>query len=242
MTIMKPLHFSFLILLVASSFFSCNKNEEIPNHYDILVEGNLLDASNMEPIENGDVFVYRRLRSASSGLGSGGLGSKYLETKSDENGYYRFDFEVDNDYAYYVLSKTDGYYEHAHTHYSKERFGENPTSGSKQIQFRGTTKKDYFNFNIALIPQATIEVRVVNVTKIYDRFFMNTPPGSPIGTSLQLHGFDVDATNYYTVYGGFDWFLSTFYLKPGETAEDAERVKVHYNATPHDLTKILIEY
>lgn len=233
---MKTLRLPILVILITCGFLSCNKQEEIPNNYDIVVEGHLLDASNMEPIENGDVFVYSRLRSSS------GVGTKYLETKSDENGYYRFDFEVDNDYSYFVLSKTEGYYEHAHSQFPKELFGENPTSGRIQIQFRGSTIKDYFNFNIALIPQATIEVRVVNVNKIYDRFFMNIPPGSPIGTSLQLNGFDVDETHYYTVYGGFDLFLSTFYLKPGETAEDAERVKVHYNATPHDLTQILIEY
>ena len=202
----------------------------------------MLDASNMEPIENGDVFVYRRLRSASSGLGSGGIGTKYLETKSDENGYFRFDFEVDNDYSYFVLSKTDGYYEHAHSQFPKERFGENPTSGRIQIQFRGTTKKDYFNFNIALIPQATIEVRVVNVTKVYDRFGMNTPPGSPLGMGLQLHGMDVDVTHYYTVYGGFDMELQTFRYKPGEGPGEGDLVRVNFNATPHDLTQILIEY
>lgn len=236
---MKPLHFSVILLLIASILFSCNKKEEEQlNHFDILVEGTLLDATNMEPIENGDVFVYRKLRSISGFA----LGDKYLETKADESGYFRFEFEVDNDYAYSVISETDNYYGHWHSHYSKEMFGDNPTSGRKYIQFRGSTIKDYFNFTIALIPEATIEVRVVNVNKVYDRFFMNTPPGSPIGTSLQLHGFDVDETNYYTVYGGFDWFLSTFYLKPGETAEDAERIKVYYNATPHDLTQILIEY
>ena len=240
---MKTLRLPFLVILITCGFLSCNKKEEEQlNNFDILVEGHLLDASNMEPIENGDVFVYRRLRSSSSGLSGGGLGSKYLEAKTNENGYYRFEFEVDNDYGYAVLSKTDGYYEHAHSQFPKERFGENPTSGSKHIQFRGTTKKDYFNFTIALIPQATIEVRVVNVTKVYSRFGMNTPPGSPIGTSLQLYGFDVDETYYYTVYGGFDWFLTTFLYKPGEGPGEGKRVDVHYNATPHDLTQILIEY
>ena len=234
---MKPLlRLPFLVILITCGFLSCNKKEEEQlNNFDILVEGTLLDASNMEPIQNGDVFVYRMLRP------SGKLGNKYLETKTDESGYFRFEFEIDNDYMYSVISKTDGYYEHAHTHYSKERYGDNPTSGRKDIDYFNP-KKDYFNFTIALIPEATIEVRVVNVTKVYSRFGMNTPPGSPLGMGLQLHGMDVDVTHYYTVYGGFDMELQTFRYEPGEGPGEGDLVRVNFNATPHDLTKILIEY
>jgi hypothetical protein len=227
----------FFLLFIGFIANACTKktSDGHPNHFDVVVEGFLFDVSNMEPIANGKVFVLRDLRQRLYII------PEYLETTTNENGYYRFEFKIDNEYAYQVISRTDDYYRHYGVHYNYLVNGNKPTSGGLILNYEAP-KKDHFFFMIKLIPTATIKVRIVNVQKIYDRFGLNTPPGSPLGSGGSFFGMDVDETLYFTVFGAVDLKLDTFRYQPGEGPGEGEHVIIPFKATPHDVTEILIEY
>ncbi|WP_417610775.1 carboxypeptidase-like regulatory domain-containing protein [Owenweeksia hongkongensis] len=86
-----------VILLSVILFTSCTKadNDDDLNGHTI-VEGQLLDASTLEPIAAGTVIIE--------------YGSSKMDTTTGSNGDYRFDFVHEDKYAYYITATADKYF------------------------------------------------------------------------------------------------------------------------------------
>lgn len=217
-------------------FISC-KPDKIT---DVVVEGVLLDISNFEPIEGGLVEI----RTGPSGFASGGRSprNKFLEYKTDETGVYHFEFSLEDGLSYELIASSPLHYGNLGVDWS-QRFTTKGLTPSNSVRLN-VRREDYFNETIFLLPQATLRLRIVNVEKVYDRFFLNTPPGSPLASGLQLSGMNVDETHEFTVFGDVENTLYGGVFEPGGNYENGKYKYTSYTiyCKPHDITEFTIEY
>lgn len=225
------LSFFFIILLAINS---C-KPDKIT---DVVVEGVLLDASSLEPIEGGTVEI----NSGKAGLaGTGSAHTKFLEMTTEADGKFYFEFTRDKNLLYMLYAKTLN-------HYGNRSVGTwpmtyNGESPSTTI-YLDVHQTAHVRQDIRLPPKATLRIRFINVDKIYDRFFLNTPPGSPIASGLQLSGMNVDEWHEFTVFGDIENTLNGGVFEPGGNYENGKYKYVSYKifCKAHDVTELTIEY
>ena len=223
-------------LVVLSTACEKEPDYEKQGFIEVTVEGRAIDVYSQEPIDSAIVQIHSGLR---SGLYPGFVNRTYV---TNNNGYYSFKFKADLDSAYYVSAVAKDYYTNYGITWGDWRFnGNRPTSHAPYIQYHNPWK-DKFEFNLSLVPSAILKVRVVNRDGVYDRFAMNTPPGSPLGNNIWVGGMHVDQEYEFTVYGGTELTLSTHRYKPGDGPGDGDYVPIKMTCLPHQTNTLLIEY
>jgi len=223
-------------LVVLSTACEKEPDYEKQGFIEVTVEGRAIDVYSQEPIDSAIVQIHSGLR---SGLYPGFVNRTYV---TNNNGYYSFKFKAYLDSAYYVSAVAKDYYTNYGITWGDWRFnGNRPTSHAPYIQYHNPWK-DKFEFNLSLVPSAILKVRVVNRDGVYDRFAMNTPPGSPLGNNIWVGGMHVDQEYEFTVYGGTELTLSTHRYKPGDGPGDGDYVPIKMTCLPHQTNTLLIEY
>jgi len=223
-------------LVVLSTACEKEPDYEKQGFIEVTVEGRAIDVYSQEPIDSAIVQIHSGPR---SGLYPGFVNRTYV---TNNNGYYSFKFKADLDSAYYVSAVAKDYYTNYGITWGDWRFnGNRPTSHAPYIQYHNPWK-DKFEFNLSLVPSAILKVRVVNRDGVYDRFAMNTPPGSPLGNNIWVGGMHVDQEYEFTVYGGTELTLSTHRYKPGDGPGDGDYVPIKMTCLPHQTNTLLIEY
>lgn len=236
---MKKLFF-FLPFLILTTV-SCTKEPpyEAQGYIDITFQGRLIDVYSQEPIVNGTAQLHHNSRAN----GGGYPGFVYRAVQTDESGYFRFDIRADLDSSYSVSCVAEDYYGNYGVSYNSDRLfnGNVPTSHAVGLKYHNPWK-ERFSATISLVPTATLRIHLVNVNGVYDRFGMNTPPGSPLGNNIWTSGMNVDEYYEFKVYGGTEINLDTFKFLPGANSTQYEYLQIHITCTPHDVTELLIEY
>ncbi|MFC4872106.1 hypothetical protein [Negadavirga shengliensis] len=225
-------NFLFYSCIFLFAIISC-KPDKIT---DVVVEGVLLDASSLKPIEGGTVEI----NTGTAGLaGTGSAHTKFMDMQTDANGKFHFEYTIEEGLMYVL-------YADAPHHYGNRSIGTwsityNGESPSKRTNLT-LQKKAQIHEVIRLPPQGTLRIRIINVDKIYDRFNLNTPPGSPLASGLQLSGMNVDETHEFTVYGDVENILSTFRYRPGDGPGEGDHVTIPVFCKAHDVTEYTVEY
>jgi hypothetical protein len=223
-------------LVVLSTACEKEPDYEKQGFIEVTVEGRAIDVYSQEPIDSAIVQIHSGLR---SGLYPGFVNRTYV---TNNNGYYSFKFKAYLDSAYYVSAVAKDYYTNYGITWGDWRFnGNRPTSHAPKVKYHNPWK-DKFEFNLSLVPSAILKVRVVNRDGVYDRFAMNTPPGSPLGNNIWVGGMHVDQEYEFTVYGGTELTLSTHRYKPGDGPGDGDYVPIKMTCLPHQTNTLLIEY
>jgi len=223
-------------LVVLSTACEKEPDYEKQGFIEVTVEGRAIDVYSQEPIDSAIVQIHSGLR---SGLYPGFVNRTYV---TNNNGYYSFKFKAYLDSAYYVSAVAKDYYTNYGITWGDWRFnGNRPTSDAPKVKYHNPWK-DKFEFNLSLVPSAILKVRVVNRDGVYDRFAMNTPPGSPLGNNIWVGGMHVDQEYEFTVYGGTELTLSTHRYKPGDGPGDGDYVPIKMTCLPHQTNTLLIEY
>ena len=239
---MKSLKHIFTQILLAFGLVLLNSACEKEPDYEkqgfieVTVVGRAIDVYIQEPIDSAIVQIHSGLR---TGLYPGFVNRTYV---TNSNGYYSFKFKAYLDSAYYVSAVAQDYYTNYGITWGDWTFnGNRPTSHAHKVNYHNPWK-DNFEFNLSLVPSAILKVRVVNRDGVYDRFSMNTPPGSPLGNNIWVSGMHVNQEYEFTVYGGTEITLSTQRYKPGDGPGDGDYVPIKMTCLPHQVNTLLIEY
>ena len=175
---------------------ACDKEPDYEKQgfIEVTVEGRVIDVYSQEPIDSAIVGIHSGPR---TGVYPGFVNRTYV---TNSNGYYCFKFNAYLDSAYYVSAVARDYYTNYGITWGSWTFnGNRPTSHAPNVNYHSPWK-DKFEFNLSLVPSAILKVRVVNRDGVYDRFSMNTPPGSPLGyhiDNIQVLTNGENARKYY---------------------------------------------
>lgn len=182
------------------------------------------------------------INTGTSGLaGTGAAHTKFMDIQTDADGKFRFEFTREDGLMYVLYADGPNHYGNRSIGTWSITYNGEPPSNYTHLNVR---RNAYINETIRLPPQATLRLRIVNVDKVYDRFFLNSPPGSPLASGLQLSGMNVDEIHDFTVYGDVENTLYGGVFEPGGNYDNGKYQYVSYKVfcKAHDVIEYIIEY
>ena len=193
------------ILLSGLAITACSKAKEQPentlNHTE--VKGQLLDASTLEPIANGTIYLTKR---EGGNLWNPGHDIPFKEITTDQNGYYEYSFVHNWDSIYSVFATAENYFTN-HNSGAGVTYPTGRTTGQIAL-----SSGKINNGNILLAPRCWLKLRIRNTSQKHNRISINgiDPSGN---NALSFSGYEVDSYTIVLKYGNYENELPIFLYK-----------------------------
>jgi hypothetical protein len=173
------------ILTFASiALFACKKTK----NQDVVVEGTITDYRNGSGLSN--VYLVLDEQVVSGGVLSGGF-TTVAETSTSSDGAYALEFARSNALTYRVGIEKTGFFDR-----------------EIDINPENVSPNNPYNLSVALVPEATVSVRLVNTSPVSNNDLIKFRYLSPnfnceccTGELIQGEGMDVDFTSSCKLYG-----------------------------------------
>lgn len=178
---MKP-HIPLLLAVILLT--ACSKSDDNTLNGRTAVTGRLLDASTLEPIAGGTVTIK--------------YGPNRMDTLTDEDGAYNFDFKQNDKHAYYLTAEAEQYFGNDNVGVWGDYY---PVNGrASPVQRLELNRSN--NIDIKLPPKGYIKYHLEQVNPYSGSIKLNLSPRNPFSTHIESFNGSGLNTTYFDIVPG----------------------------------------